>query len=122
MKYSIYGLVKGPLEFVMYSAMDQLLINQQGLLRLIGRLFLANVFLVPIDVLLNIGMRAIIERKRSNEIVHDLKHKYLPLLKLTWIMSPILQIIPFKFFPPLYWIPYFSFSSIFLMGLQRYVF
>ncbi|KAJ1511095.1 hypothetical protein HMI54_001050 [Coelomomyces lativittatus] len=112
-KMGAYGLLaSGPLSHYLYTLLNSLF-SQSTLKDLIGQMLGANLVIAPIQNLVYLIAMAIIGRR---SIKSSLAKGYWPLMKATWCLFPVVQLIAVRLIPQPLWIPYFNCVS-FLFGV-----
>ncbi|KAI8871633.1 hypothetical protein GQ42DRAFT_120541 [Ramicandelaber brevisporus] len=111
-KMALYGLlVSGPLGHFLYELLAKITRGRSGALVTIFQLLVANLVFSPIQNSVYIAAMAIINGESGLDPVKlsKLIEKRLPvLMKVSWVISPLAQLIAFKKLPPAMWTPFYN--------------
>ncbi|KAJ3369964.1 hypothetical protein GGF31_004814 [Allomyces arbusculus] len=105
LKMGTYGFtIGGPLGHFLYAILNGVF-SGTSLGHQIGQLVGANVFVVPIQNAVYLAAMALIS---GGDVVAEVKRGFWPLMKLTWSIFPVVQLIAIKFLRPDLWLPFFQ--------------
>lgn len=117
----LYGLVvAGPLSHYLYDGIHRVFRNRRGLVSKLLQIAAVNVVVNPILCAASLTAMAIIAGARSiKELKARFRAAYWPMVRSTWITSPILIAFAIRYIPRMAWTPTFSFSAFFLNVYQN---
>ncbi|KAI8904136.1 hypothetical protein EDD86DRAFT_233167 [Gorgonomyces haynaldii] len=108
LKMALYGFfVSGPMGHTLFAVMEHLFANQHWLLKLL----FSNLVITPIQnavYLFFLGLFAGANTKNALQVV---KTRLLGVMKISWVISPAVQIFAFKNLEQQYWVPFFNFVA-----------
>ncbi|RKP09051.1 hypothetical protein THASP1DRAFT_7302, partial [Thamnocephalis sphaerospora] len=116
-KMALYGfLVNGPLNHMLYDILARVFAGRSGFKYTLAQLLAANLCISPImnSVYLS-AMEVIAGRAHPAQIKLALQQRLLPMMRISWVLSPAIQLSAYSYLPQALWVPYFNFSS-FLFG------
>ncbi|ORZ34889.1 hypothetical protein BCR44DRAFT_1390141 [Catenaria anguillulae PL171] len=113
-KMAAYGLlVSGPLGHYLYDLLNKVF-DGSSLASMVGQLVGANVAVAPIQNAVYLAAMAILAGRPN--VLDEVERGFMPLMKLTWAVFPVVQLIAVKFVPHDLWLPFFNIVS-FVFGV-----
>ncbi|KAI8917066.1 hypothetical protein DFJ77DRAFT_499437 [Powellomyces hirtus] len=104
-----YGaLIGGPMGHFLYALMDRIFRGKTGVGTAIGKLLFGNLVIAPIQTAVYLAAMAYIAGANVRTIIQTIKTRLLPLLKITWMVFPTVQIIAIRYIRPELWLPFFN--------------
>ncbi|KAG7099060.1 hypothetical protein E1B28_000935 [Marasmius oreades] len=116
-KLAIYGfLVSAPLSHVLVGSLQKFFAGKVGVQAKMAQIFVHNLLISPIQALAYLTSMAIINGARTKEgIARTIKTGFWPVVRTTWIVSPLSMVIAQKYIPLPLWVLYFNLIQ-FLVG------
>ncbi|KAJ3163941.1 hypothetical protein HDU88_006110 [Geranomyces variabilis] len=104
-----YGaLIGGPLGHYLYGFMERLFKGRTGPGVAIGKLIFGNFVVAPIQTAVYLAAMSTIAGASLADTLKTIRLRILPLLKITWLVFPSVQIIAIKYIEPAMWVPFFN--------------
>jgi peroxisomal membrane protein 2 len=111
-KMSSYGFfVSGPLGHVLYGFMERLLKNKIDPSAGIMKLLFSNLVISPILNGCYLVALASFAGASLPKAVQLAKSKLLGMMKISWVVFPLIQMFAFKKLAPKFWVPFFNFVA-----------
>ncbi|KAJ3282396.1 hypothetical protein HK104_010915 [Borealophlyctis nickersoniae] len=108
-KMAAYGFfIGGPLGHHLYAALDKMFAGKTGGLHAILKLLVSNLVIAPIQNAVYIAAMAYIAGANTAGVIRALRTRLLGVMKITWIVFPLVQTIAFKYLPQALWLPFFN--------------
>ncbi|KAL7749571.1 hypothetical protein RI367_005127 [Sorochytrium milnesiophthora] len=108
-KMTAYGFcISGPMGHFLYQGLAAVFAGQTGPLAMVGQLLGANLVLAPIQNAVYLSAMSLAAGR--NPFV-DVPKGLLPLMKITWMVFPVVQLVAAKFLPQQLWTPFFNLVS-----------
>lgn len=116
-KMAAYGaFISAPLGHVLISILQKLFAGRTSLKAKILQILVSNLVIAPIQNSVYLVSMAIIAGARSIHQVHATwKAGFMPVMKVSWITSPLALAFAQKFLPEHTWVPFFNIIA-FLIG------
>jgi hypothetical protein len=115
-RMSAYGFfVSGPLGHFLYSFMEKLFEKKQGSHVGVLKLLFSNLVISPIMNGCYLVALASFAGASLPKAISIAKSRLLGMMKMSWVISPAVQIYAFKNLEPKFWVPFFNFVA-FLFG------
>ncbi|KAF9106295.1 hypothetical protein BGX27_009239 [Mortierella sp. AM989] len=110
---ALYGLlISGPLAHTMFELVTKRFIGKEGAKWKVAQILSTQVINSPIQNATYILAMAIFAGARTTgQIKAAFKQGYLPMMKTSWVLSPISMVFAQKFLPPNVWVPFFNFVA-----------
>ncbi|KAF9915989.1 hypothetical protein BX616_004908 [Lobosporangium transversale] len=110
---TLYGLlVSGPLAHTLFELVTKRFIGKEGAKWKIAQILSTQVITSPIQNATYILAMALFAGARSTaQIKAAFKQGYLPMMKTSWMISPLSMAFAQKFLPPHVWVPFFNFVA-----------
>ncbi|KAG0306600.1 hypothetical protein BGZ98_002071 [Dissophora globulifera] len=107
---TLYGLlVSGPLAHLLFDLVTKRFIGKEGAKWKIAQILSSQLITSPIQNATYILAMAIFAGARTSaQIKGAFKQGYLPMMKTSWMISPLSMAIAQKFLPPTVWVPFFN--------------
>jgi peroxisomal membrane protein 2 len=111
-KMSSYGFfVSGPLGHVLYSFMETIFKNKTGPSVGILKLLFSNLVISPILNGCYLVALASFAGASLPKAIQLAKSKLLGMMKISWVVFPLVQMYAFKNLAPKFWVPFFNFVA-----------
>ncbi|KAK5081914.1 hypothetical protein LTR70_009249 [Exophiala xenobiotica] len=116
-KMMAYGaLISAPLGHALIGLLQWLFSNRSSLKAKIMQILISNLVVSPIQNTVYLASMAIIAGARTfHQIRATVRAGFMPVMKVSWITSPIALAFAQKFLPEYMWVPFFNFVA-FLIG------
>ncbi|KAJ2080716.1 hypothetical protein H4R24_002858 [Coemansia sp. RSA 988] len=111
LQFSLYGLlVSGPLNHFLYEALNRVFAGRaKTKLNIVLALLAQNLIISPILNSMFLAANAIIAGERNiRSVVQIVRTRLLGMMKVSWVVFPIVQLFAAKALPPLVWVPFFN--------------
>ncbi|KAG0043617.1 hypothetical protein BGZ83_011204 [Gryganskiella cystojenkinii] len=107
---ALYGLlISGPLAHTLFELVTKRFIGKEGGLWKIAQILSTQLITSPIQNATYILAMALFAGARTSaQIKGAFKTGYLPMMKTSWMISPLSMAIAQKFLPPNVWVPFFN--------------
>ncbi|KAI9144504.1 hypothetical protein BKA69DRAFT_798710 [Paraphysoderma sedebokerense] len=100
-----YGfLISGPLGHYLFAALARAFEGTTGIWSILGQMVGANFVIAPIQNLVYLTAMAVI----GGQPLSVIPKQFLPLMKITVQVFPLVQLFASKFLPPHLWLPFFN--------------
>lgn len=110
LRLSLYGFcVSGPYGHYTYEWLNKLFsqLPQSGFFALL-RLLVANFVITPVQTAIYLFSLALVNGADIETAKHIVRKRFLPVMKISWVVFPIVQGIAFRHLPPQLWLPFFN--------------
>ncbi|KAF2188973.1 hypothetical protein K469DRAFT_565031 [Zopfia rhizophila CBS 207.26] len=109
-KMAIYGaFISAPLGHVLVSILQKIFRGRKSLKAKILQILLSNLIVSPIQNTIYLISMAIIAGARTfHQVRATVKAGFMPVMKVSWIVSPISLAFAQKFLPEHTWVPFFN--------------
>lgn len=116
-KMAVYGaFVSAPLGHVLISILQRLFSGRTSLRAKILQILVSNLILSPIQNTVYLASMAVIAGARTfHQVRATVKAGFMPVMKVSWITSPLALAFAQKFLPEQTWVPFFNIIS-FVIG------
>ncbi|KAJ9658081.1 hypothetical protein H2198_003919 [Neophaeococcomyces mojaviensis] len=116
-KMMAYGaLISAPLGHALIGILQWLFSNRTSLKAKIAQILISNLVVAPIQNTVYLASMAIIAGARTfHQIRATVRAGFMPVMKVSWITSPIALAFAQKFLPEQAWVPFFNFVA-FVIG------
>ncbi|KAK5952003.1 hypothetical protein OHC33_006889 [Knufia fluminis] len=116
-KMMAYGaLISAPLGHALIGILQWLFSNRSSLKAKILQILVSNLVVAPIQNTVYLASMAIIAGARTfHQIRATVRAGFMPVMKVSWITSPIALAFAQKFLPEYLWVPFFNFVA-FIIG------
>ncbi|KZF26951.1 integral membrane protein [Xylona heveae TC161] len=116
-KMAIYGaFISAPLGHVLISILQKLFSGRKSLKAKILQILVSNLVISPIqNTIYLISMALIAGARTFHQVRATVKAGFMPVMKMSWIVSPISLAFAQKFLPEQTWVPFFNIIG-FLLG------
>ncbi|KAG7004495.1 hypothetical protein G7Y79_00025g057810 [Physcia stellaris] len=116
-KMAVYGaFVSAPLGHVLISILQRLFSGRTSLRAKILQILVSNLILSPIQNTVYLASMAVIAGARTfHQVRATVKAGFMPVMKVSWITSPLALAFAQKFLPEQTWVPFFNIIS-FIIG------
>ncbi|CAG8621201.1 16814_t:CDS:2 [Funneliformis caledonium] len=102
-KMALYGfLVSGPLNHVLFEALNKIFRHRTGAGAKFLQILASQLIITPIQNTVIAGVNT------PAQIQKTVKKALLPIMKMSWIVSPLAMGFAQKFLPPQLWVPFFN--------------
>ncbi|KAJ3021971.1 hypothetical protein HKX48_007349 [Thoreauomyces humboldtii] len=109
---AIYGgLISGPMGHYLYSLMEKIFSGRQGAGAAIGKLFFSLFVISPIQNAVYLAAMSYIAGANLAGVLTTLRTRLVPMLKMTWVIFPAVQIFAIKYLDQELWVPFFNLVS-----------
>ncbi|CAG8580187.1 16264_t:CDS:2 [Dentiscutata erythropus] len=117
-KLALYGFfISGPLNHGLFEILNRIFKNRTGSGVKFLQILVTLLIILPIQNTVYLAAMAYITGMRAPEqILTSIKKSLLPIMKMTWIVFPIVQTFAQKFLDPPLWVPFFNLVG-FSLGL-----
>ncbi|GJJ79048.1 hypothetical protein EMPS_11407 [Entomortierella parvispora] len=107
---ALYGLlVSGPLAHTLFELVTKRFMGKEGAKWKVAQIMSTQLITSPIQNATYILAMALFAGARTSaQIKGAFKQGYLPMMKTSWMLSPISMAIAQKFLPPNVWVPFFN--------------
>ncbi|CAG8473800.1 8101_t:CDS:2 [Paraglomus occultum] len=109
-KMALYGFfISGPLNHVMFETLNRAFKGRTGAGAKLLQIVVSQIIITPIqNTVYLVAMAIIAGMNKSGQIYASVKRSILPILTMSWIVSPIAIGFAQKFLPPQLWVPFFN--------------
>ncbi|EFQ95233.1 hypothetical protein PTT_06846, partial [Pyrenophora teres f. teres 0-1] len=109
-KMAIYGaLISAPLGHVLISALQKLFQGRKSLKAKVLQIFASNLIIAPIQNSVYLISMALIAGARTfHQVKATVKAGFWPVMKVSWVVSPISLAFAQQFLPETTWVPFFN--------------
>lgn len=116
-KMMAYGaLISAPLGHALIGVLQWLFSNRTSLKAKIMQILISNLVVSPIQNTVYLASMAVIAGARTfHQIRATVRAGFMPVMKVSWITSPIALAFAQKFLPEYLWVPFFNFVA-FIIG------
>ncbi|KAF2486078.1 hypothetical protein BDY17DRAFT_240502, partial [Neohortaea acidophila] len=116
-KMALYGaFISAPLGHLMISILQRLFANRTSLRAKIMQIIVSNLIVSPIQNVVYLSSMAVIAGARTlHQIRATVRAGFMPVMKVSWITSPIALAFAQAFLPHETWVPFFNFLG-FVIG------
>ncbi|CAI2180858.1 13578_t:CDS:2 [Funneliformis geosporum] len=102
-------LVSGPLNHVLFEALNKIFRQRTGAGAKLLQILASQLIITPIqNTVYLIAMAVIAGVNTPAQIQKTVKKALLPIMKMSWIVSPLAMGFAQKFLPPQLWVPFFN--------------
>ncbi|KAF9189934.1 hypothetical protein BGZ51_009146 [Haplosporangium sp. Z 767] len=110
---ALYGLlVSGPLAHTLFELVTKRFIGKEGAKWKVAQIMSTQLITSPIqNATYILAMALFAGAKSPSQIKAAFKSGYLPMMKTSWMISPISMAVAQKFLPPNIWVPFFNFVA-----------
>ncbi|KAF9434512.1 hypothetical protein BGZ76_007889 [Entomortierella beljakovae] len=110
---TLYGLlISGPLAHALFELVTKRFIGKEGAKWKIAQILATQLINSPIqNATYILAMALFAGANTTKQIKGAFQQGYLPMMKTSWVISPISMIIAQKFLPPHVWVPFFNFVA-----------
>ncbi|KAI8056019.1 hypothetical protein BDF22DRAFT_673277 [Syncephalis plumigaleata] len=107
---ALYGfLISGPLNHALYDILNRIIAGRKDIRYAIAQLLAANLIISPIlNTVYLSAMEVIAGRPQIHHIRGAVTRGLLPMLRISWMLFPLVQISAQRYLPPQLWVPYFN--------------
>ncbi|RIB18355.1 hypothetical protein C2G38_2000730 [Gigaspora rosea] len=118
-KMALYGfLISGPLNHGLFELSNKIFKNRTGSGAKLLQILVTLLIIIPIQNTVYLAAMSLIAGFRApKQIFASIKKSLWPMMKVTWIIYPIIQTFAQKFLDPQLWVPFFNLVG-FSLGLQ----
>ncbi|EDN05840.1 integral membrane protein [Histoplasma capsulatum] len=109
-KMALYGsFIGAPLGHVLISILQRLFSGRTSLKAKILQILVSNLIISPIQNCVYLASMAIIAGARTfHQVKATVKAGFMPVMKVSWVTSPLSLAFAQKFLPPHTWVPFFN--------------
>ncbi|KAI9803214.1 MAG: hypothetical protein M1825_002005 [Sarcosagium campestre] len=109
-KMAIYGaFISAPLGHFLISILQRLFKNRTSLKAKILQILVSNLIVSPIQNTVYLASMAVIAGARTfHQVRATVKAGFMPVMKVSWITSPLALAFAQKFLPEYTWVPFFN--------------
>ncbi|OJD12552.1 hypothetical protein AJ78_06879 [Emergomyces pasteurianus Ep9510] len=109
-KMALYGsLIGAPLGHILISILQKLFAGRTSLKAKILQILVSNLVVSPIQNTVYLASMAIIAGARTfHQVKATVKAGFLPVMKVSWVVSPLSLAFAQKFLPQHTWVPFFN--------------
>jgi hypothetical protein len=109
-KMAIYGsLISAPLGHLLVTMLQKGFQGKTSTRAKIGQILVSNLLVSPIQNTVYLACMAVIAGARTfHQIKATVKAGFFPVMKVSWITSPLALMFAQKFLPPHAWVPFFN--------------
>jgi len=110
LKMALYGfLVSGPLNHLLFEMLNKLFKNSTGAGAKLLQILTSQLIITPVqNTVYLIAMAVIAGIRTPDQIKKTVKKSLWPIMKMSWIVSPLAMGFAQKFLPPQLWVPFFN--------------
>jgi len=112
-KMAIYGaFISAPMGHFLVGILQKSFAGKTSKLARFGQVLASNVFVAPIQAFVFLVSMCVINGLRDPQtILQSVKARFFPVLKITWVTSPLAILVAQTFIPPELWVPWFNLVS-----------
>jgi len=116
LKMAIYGfLVSAPIGHILIGALQKAFSGKTGTGAKVAQILASNLLISPIQTFAYLASMAIINGAKSvDEVIKTVKAGFFPVIRVSWVVSPLSLTIAQKFIPIELWVPFFNAVQFFL--------
>jgi peroxisomal membrane protein 2 len=108
--------VSGPLNHYLYEIIGRIFAGRKGLKYTLAQLLATNLIISPIiNAVYLVAMQVIDGDWSIDKSKNALRQHLLPMLKINWALSPLVQLTAYRYLPPSAWVPSFNLAG-FIFG------
>ncbi|ERF71943.1 hypothetical protein EPUS_06502 [Endocarpon pusillum Z07020] len=109
-KMAAYGaLISAPLGHMLISILQKLFANRTSLKAKVLQILLSNLIVAPIQNTVYLASMAVIAGARTwHQVRATVRAGFMPVMKVSWITSPLALAFAQKFLPEQTWVPFFN--------------
>lgn len=109
-KMAAYGaLISAPLGHLLISILQKLFANRTSLKAKILQILVSNLIIAPIQNTVYLASMAVIAGARTwHQVRATVRAGFLPVMRVTWVTSPLALAFAQKFLPEQTWVPFFN--------------
>ncbi|KAL1915912.1 uncharacterized protein VTP21DRAFT_6300 [Calcarisporiella thermophila] len=110
LQMTAYGLfISGPLGHYLFDLLNRVFAGRTGISAKILQILAVNLILSPIQNSVYLAAMAIISGARTwAQVRTAVKKGLLPMMKISWVISPACIAFAQGFLPPQFWVPFFN--------------
>ncbi|OQD76580.1 hypothetical protein PENDEC_c004G06409 [Penicillium decumbens] len=115
-KMSLYGMfVAAPLGHVLIGILQKIFAGRTSLKAKILQILVSNLIISPIQNAVYLSSMAVIAGARTfHQVRATVKAGFMPVMKVSWITSPLALAFAQKFLPEHTWVPFFNIIGFFI--------
>ncbi|EKM83567.1 hypothetical protein AGABI1DRAFT_50813 [Agaricus bisporus var. burnettii JB137-S8] len=116
LKMAIYGLcISAPLSHYLVGLLQRSFAGKTGLQAKVAQILANNLLVAPIQTAAYLASMAVINGATSaDEVLKTVKGGFLAVIRVTWIISPVVTVIAQKYIPIELWVPFFNSVQFFI--------
>ncbi|KAG5652298.1 hypothetical protein H0H81_005520 [Sphagnurus paluster] len=109
-KMAIYGfLVSAPMGHFLNGALQKGFAGKTGTAAKLGQILVNSLVVSPINaVVFLLSMAVVNGAKTLDEVLKTIKAGFFPVLRVSWVVSPVTLVVAQKFIPLELWVPFFN--------------
>lgn len=109
-KMAAYGaLISAPLGHMLISILQRLFANRTSLKAKILQILVSNLIIAPIQNTVYLASMAVIAGARTwHQVRATVRAGFMPVMKVSWVTSPLALAFAQKFLPEQTWVPFFN--------------
>jgi hypothetical protein len=109
-KMAIYGfLVSAPMSHVLVGLLQKAFAGKTSLRARVAQIIANNILVSPIQASVYLGSMAVINGATSiDEVVKTIRAGFIPVVRVSWVVSPLSMTIAQYFIPVELWVPFFN--------------
>jgi len=109
-KMAIYGfLVSAPMSHVLVGLLQKAFAGKTSLRARVAQIITNNLLVSPIQASVYLGSMAVINGATSiDEVVKTIRAGFIPVVRVSWVVSPLSMTIAQYFIPVELWVPFFN--------------
>lgn len=117
LKMALYGfLVSAPLSHNLTGALQKAFLGKTGAAARIGQILANSLLIAPVTTATYLASMAVINgAKTMDEVVKTIKAGFWPVIRISWVVSPLTLLVAQRFVPLELWVPFFN-SVQFVLG------
>ncbi|KAJ5560942.1 hypothetical protein N7535_009139 [Penicillium sp. DV-2018c] len=115
-KMSLYGMfVSAPLGHVLIGILQKIFAGRTSLKAKILQILVSNLIISPIQNSVYLSSMAVIAGARTiHQVRATVKAGFMPVMKVSWVTSPLALAFAQKFLPEHAWVPFFNIVAFFI--------
>lgn len=112
-KMAVYGaFISAPMGHLLIGLLQRVFANRTSLKAKILQILTSNLVVAPIQNSIYLSCMAVIAGARTwHQIRATVRAGFMPVMKVTWITSPVALAFAQKFLPEQAWVPFFNFVA-----------
>lgn len=112
-KMAVYGaFISAPMGHLLIGLLQRIFANRTSLKAKILQILTSNLIVAPIQNSIYLSCMAVIAGARTwHQIRATVRAGFMPVMKVSWITSPIALAFAQKFLPEQAWVPFFNFVA-----------